>query len=648
MNRHGNIGLPSLDTNNTMTRCGTRGGIDNETNKKGQTIRITNCVCEQTTKSGIKTRRLSMSCPFYMRDTFIFLTQFAALDDMLSLNKINVDWYKFTRLYGGEYFPFMDMSRKTAEFEDENIYPNEYTLGCQQYRNIIFNMFCNLDILYQNPIENGTNLLHNTYSNCEWFNNSFKYFNQNLLLILCNNFDKYTFLNEAFPYIAQKCCQYMINYHYSNHYNITPFDGIYNFYHSSKKIEAKTTEFSKFTHLLFNKSLVRNYESNAYYAKKFTSKFSNVYYFCEFYFHVKSLVNKLKQSTTSNPHLQNGVEYKTNERSVVFAKLFDCFNFWNVVANSASVIPKHARKDKNIRQTAIGSRVIFDMDCIEKKMQDNVKPPYSLFVNETMLKLLCVLFANDLDDGKQTVKKNDGKKAVYIWDDFMQCLLYHQRAHIQQIEFPFEILVWSRDPGVFDCGDLCGKIEDSSEFGYELMCTRTMIRNILFDRTSHDWHKTISLFHNGIVLCMAFYSNQRLGDSKLNNLEMFPHKNCKQIVNRRNYGHAAGLMSFVQNRLRYKGFIVCEYLLVYKNCAKKYIDKRLIHSQWKQYCSLIYKPDVLNHIVGMNTIKQIVYHTISTRKYVNSKTKTQRKNNQMYLERWLTRDEWNLRRSSDA
>ena len=135
--------------------------------------------------------RLSITNPLFMNDVFIYITQFLMLRDIINIKQTNKNWYYITNIVN---------KTNNCKLSNDEIKCN---------KNIIFNMFCNkLDALYNNPIENGTNLLHNKYGQSQWFD-SYKYFNENMLLKLCNN-KKQTFFKKAFPFIGKKCCQFMI------------------------------------------------------------------------------------------------------------------------------------------------------------------------------------------------------------------------------------------------------------------------------------------------------------------------------------------------------------------------------------------------------------------------------------------------------
>ena len=104
-------------------------------------------------------------------------------------------------------------------------------------------MFCNnLDVLYDNPIKNRTNLLHKKYNRCKWFD-SYKYFNENILLKLCK-YNKQIFLKKGFQYIGKKCCQFMINRRVCEKYGINPFNQEFNFYYSEKSNSQRNLFFS--------------------------------------------------------------------------------------------------------------------------------------------------------------------------------------------------------------------------------------------------------------------------------------------------------------------------------------------------------------------------------------------------------------------
>ncbi len=580
-------------------------------------------------KSKQKRHDLSMECPSYMKDVFGLIAQFGTLGDIIVLNKINKEWFKFTCLF----------NTKVIRDEDENnsskltIGRSINTVGCNLYQSIIFHMFCNLDVMYRNPIQSGTNLLHSKWHKSEWFS-SFKHFNQNLLLLACDNFNKYTFVNDAFPYIAQKCCQFMINLNVCKQYHIIPFNEEYNFFHSPNEIQKREEFFdnSAKNSLMFINDIVREYDKCTQESKHFSDKSFNVVYFCKFYFYVESLIDDLKRSTKLHPELQNEDQYRTNDRSVPFAKLFDCFNFWNVICNSCQCDEKQS--------SSIGN-VLFCLNNVDLFKKRNDISVHSLFVCESVLKLLIVSFGDDLDDGKQTIERPNKQRNVYTWHEFMCCLSIHTQIHLRRFNYPFDIQSWTRQPGILESENWFDKIDDKYEFGYEIMCSRSLIRNILFDRTKQTSHNIIGLFHNGIITTMEISSNQRIGDPKMGNQhKVIPGDDGSDIENRRSGAFTESILGFAQNRLRIKSLIICEQ--EYINNHMQRIYPNLVHPNWKEYSSIIYKTNVVKEIYDLRTMENIVEYTINRRKYLNyvENPATAEQHNGTWFYEFLTLDSW--------
>ena len=519
------------------------------------------------------------------------------------------------------------------------------------YENISFDMFCNLDVLHHNPIKNGTNLLYNKYSKCQWYP-SYSHFNRNTLLLLCNNFNKQSFFSNGFGYISKKCCQFMINLSICKKYHINSFNREYNFYYSKNSMELRQEFFRDDDKCKsFLSDYMCKYKKCQYESDNFQSKMHNIYYFIQFYLHVNSLVKKLKKLDNLRKKWRNGngktektqvksftqfrKKHKLPCKRILFSSLFECFNFWNVICDISAQKDLFGNVNGDNNDSDMGEMMILPAYTVGQDLlfaeSSNTSSSTSTsiharYASETMLKLMVKLFGDQLDSGdknlsKLTQKEDDNGGSAgytgYTWHEFMFALLFQGEIFVRTNVTVYHAELWSMNDEVMNNLDMDddyygdGKIDDPTEHGTLLLHARASLKRVLFDKNRYSWDNTVGLFRKNVLLSMYIFGNKRFGNGNYENEKLFQRLIGDLNIamnNGRTSPFDTHLVSFIQDNMYYKILIVADYLLTKHRLSKlnkikllsrknvKEIGKVVYHPHWKFYCDIMYKDDILEEL----------------------------------------------------